>query len=64
MTYIRKKKPRTRSWHLLRTWTRVPRRAIAMCERTILVDEESKKTPQGKTCESCYRAAARTQEGS
>lgn len=45
-----------RSWHILRTPTRVPDRYRAVCGKTghgPVLDNR----PQGRTCESCYRIA-------
>lgn len=51
------------SWHAIRTWTRVPGRAVTLCGRlvndvTVALDD----FPTGdKTCESCLRSLAKVQ---
>ncbi len=47
-----------RSWHIVRTWTRVPNRAITLCGRTAAGDT-SPDLPAEKSCESCLRIAER-----
>jgi len=52
-----------RSWHALRTWTRVPRRVVARCGRTVEVDGEAPTIPPNeKSCESCLRLTLHDQE--
>jgi len=47
------------SWHALRTWTRVPGRAITRCGRTINEVEHRSDLPGNeKSCESCLRYLA------
>ena len=57
-TYIRHARL---SWHNLRNWTRVPRRAEAQCGRTVDVDDERTDLPPQRTCESCLRVLASKQ---
>jgi hypothetical protein len=49
---------RIRSWHIVRTWTRVPGRAITLCGRSA-----SGPTAEGfgddASCETCLRIAAK-----
>lgn len=61
MIYIKADKPR-RSWHLLRTWTRAPGRAITLCGRTIQDPLEHDGVPAQRTCETCYRVNASRQQ--
>ena len=59
---------RIRSWHVIKTWTRVPGRALTLCGRQVdtLVETphggEGHATAPGlplgdKSCESCLRLA-------
>lgn len=49
---------RMRSWHLIRTWTRVPGRAITLCGRTVQNRETANTLPMDeKSCETCLRMA-------
>lgn len=48
---------RIRSWHIVRTWTRVPGRAITRCGR-IAAGASSPFLPSNEpSCESCLRYA-------
>lgn len=47
-----------RSYHVVRTWTRVPGRWITLCGRTGGGDSVS-DFGDGKTCETCLRIAAK-----
>jgi hypothetical protein len=51
------------SWHALRTWTRVPGRAITRCGRTVSDIEHALPDFPGdaKTCETCLRSLAKAQ---
>ncbi len=57
MTYVKSPNPR-RSWHLLRTWTRVPGRALTVCGLTIEGALEHDGVPAQRTCERCWRVKA------
>jgi hypothetical protein len=63
MTYLRGKP--TQSWHLFRTWSRVPGLAITVCGRRLRDPEERDDLPAQRTCEACYRvkAAAEVADG-
>jgi hypothetical protein len=44
------------SWHILRTWTRVPNRGVTLCGRTATMIDEALGPPSDeKTCETCFR---------
>jgi hypothetical protein len=47
-----------RSYHAIRTWTRVPRQYITYCGRSAS-GREFDDLPAGKSCELCLRAVAR-----
>ena len=51
------------SWHVVRTWTRVPGRALTLCGRSVTgVEHALPDFPAGaKTCESCLRSLAKLQ---
>jgi len=53
MMYIR-----IRSWHIIRTWTRVPGRALTRCGK-VATGEPSNDFGDEKTCESCLRLNAK-----
>jgi hypothetical protein len=44
-----------RSWHIIRTWTRVPGRAITLCGRTVVGDAYPEPAGGEATCETCFR---------
>jgi hypothetical protein len=48
-----------RSWHVIRTWTRVPGRAITLCGRTATGESRDIFPSEERTCETCLRIAAR-----
>ena len=50
-----------RSWHLIRTWTRVPGRAITLCGRSAEGQESGEPPSDEATCESCFRIRERRQ---
>lgn len=51
---------RIRSWHIVKTWTRVPGRAISLCGKTGDDVEHAPYPPADeKTCESCFRIRER-----
>jgi hypothetical protein len=50
MTYVK-----ARSWHILRTWSRMPGVAITRCGRRIDNPETSDTLPADRSCESCLR---------
>ena len=50
------------SWHVNRTWTRVPGRALALCGRTIPNAANRFDRPAEKTCETCLRIAVGKKE--
>lgn len=50
MTYVR-----IVSWHVLRTWTRLPGMALTLCGRRIQDPETAQELPAGKSCETCLR---------
>lgn len=47
-----------RSYHAIRTWTRVPQHYITFCGRSAS-GPELDDLPAGKSCELCLRAVAR-----
>ena len=47
-----------RSWHAVKTATRVPGRYLTVCGRTAFSDPVD-ELPAGKSCESCLRIVAR-----
>ena len=60
MTYIKTSDVEGRSWHLIRTWTRVPGRAITLCGKPAhgsTIDDFGAE----RSCESCLRAKARNE---
>lgn len=46
------------SWHVIRTWTRVPRVALTLCGRRA-EGEAAAGFGDEKSCESCLRIQAR-----
>jgi hypothetical protein len=44
-----------RSWHIIRTWTRVPGRAITLCGKSATGETQPVFPPDEKTCETCLR---------
>lgn len=45
-----------RSWHIVRTWTRVPNQAITLCGRRAAgLASHAEPLPTEKTCETCLR---------
>lgn len=60
--YIRSS--RRRSWHIVRNWTRVTGRAVALCGRTVMSLEIDRVSPalDEKGCETCERIALRNAE--
>lgn len=50
---------RIRSWHAIRTWTRVPGRAITLCGLTAEGDSRLEFPADEKSCESCLRMLAK-----
>ena len=58
--FIRKEMRPDLSWHCLRTWTRVPGRAITLCGRSFTAVTRV-ELPADKTCETCLRIS--TKEG-
>lgn len=48
-----------RSWHVIRTWTRVPGRAITLCGRDADGLTENTLPLDEKSCETCLRLATR-----
>lgn len=51
-----------RSWHIIRTWTRVPRRAVTLCGRRAEGESADTLPMDEKSCESCLRIAAKRSE--
>lgn len=47
-----------RSWHVIRTWTRVPGRAITLCGRTA-TGESADSFGNERSCETCLRIQAK-----
>jgi len=47
-----------RSWHIIRTWTRVPGRAITLCGRSA-TGPTSAGFGDDKSCETCLRISAK-----
>lgn len=43
------------SWHRVKTWTRVPGRAITLCGKTVNGDVQADRDHSEKSCESCFR---------
>jgi len=52
---------RIRSWHEVRTPTRVPNTYITLCGRQASGETRDVFPGDEKTCESCYRVATRRQ---
>ena len=51
---------RIASWHAIRTWSRMPGRAITLCGRQSRDGEETSDTlPSERSCETCLRIVAR-----
>lgn len=50
-----------RSWHIVRTWTRMPGRAITLCGRTANPTVAAQEHPpgEGRTCERCFQLRER-----
>lgn len=57
MTYVRRRPDL--SWHIFRTWSRVPGRAVSLCGRRIEAAETSDTFGDDRTCETCWRAKGR-----
>ena len=59
-----------RSWHIIRSWTRVPGRARTLCGLSVVTQGEGKVNatapglPAGKSCETCLRIDKRRADGS
>ena len=54
---------RFRSWHVIKTWTRVPGRALTLCGR-LATGATADVLPLGdKSCETCLRLQAKAGEG-
>lgn len=53
--YIRTR-PGGRSWHIVRTWTRMPNVAVTLCGRRAS-GETGASFGDDKSCESCLRMA-------
>jgi hypothetical protein len=51
-----------RSWHAVRTFTRVPGRAIALCGRWLTGPFVTALPLNDKTCETCLRLLERVRE--
>jgi len=49
---------RIRSWHIVRTWTRVPGRAITLCGRSAS-GATTDSFGDDASCETCLRIAAK-----
>jgi hypothetical protein len=49
---------RIRSWHIIRTWTRVPNVAVTLCGRRAS-GEATEGFGDEKTCEVCLRLFAK-----
>ena len=49
---------RIRSWHIIRTWTRVPNVALTLCGKRAN-GPSSDDFGEEKTCESCLRLRAK-----
>ena len=49
-----------KSWHILRTWSRVPGRFITLCGRVGTGDVVADFGDE-KTCETCLRIASKAQ---
>lgn len=49
------------SWHLLRTWTRMPGRGITLCGRIVHPVDPPREHPpeESRTCELCFRVRER-----
>lgn len=60
--YVRAAK--RRSWHVVRNWTRVTGRAVALCGRTVWSVELQTDAPalDERGCEPCARLALRNEE--
>lgn len=50
-----------RSWHVVRTWTRVPGRGLSPCGRILEGDPLPMYPADEKTCEVCLRWAVKQQ---
>jgi hypothetical protein len=50
---------KVRSWHILRTYTRVPEMAVTLCGRLVRATETRAELPAERSCESCLRIATR-----
>ena len=48
------------SWHVIRTWTRVPGRALTYCGRTA-TGESADDFGDDRTCETCFRITAKNE---
>ena len=46
-----------RSWHIVKSWTRVPGRAVTYCGRTVVGDILDELRLTEKSCETCARLA-------
>lgn len=58
MTYIKTRDVPGRSWHILKTWTRVPGRAITLCGKPA-TGSTADDFGDERSCESCLRIKAR-----
>ena len=54
---------RIRSWHVIRTWTRMPGRAITLCGRTSDGESSPDLPMDEKSCETCLRIRATRGDG-
>lgn len=51
-----------RSWHRVRTATRVPGRYITFCGKQATGDPQDSYTSYEKTCEACFRLSGLKEE--
>lgn len=50
---------RIRSWHAIRTHTRVPGGVVTVCGRNVVDARMSDVLPAGRSCETCLRIVTR-----